>query len=124
MGTPAERREVASETWLYYPSQPYGRKVFVARVAGDKLIAVEQRLTEEYVGKLVRDRSRSDDVLALFGRPYERMSSPRMDRETWTWHMRRYTNKPATLNVQLSPDGVVREYYILDEDYAADRMRN
>lgn len=124
LGAPAERREVAGESWLYYPSQPYGRKVFVARVAADKLIALEQRLTEEYVGKLVRDRSRSDDVLALFGRPYERMSSARMDRETWTWHMRRYTNRAAGLHVQLSPDGVVREYYVIDEDDKGDRSRN
>jgi hypothetical protein len=123
MGAPAERREVAGETWLYYPSQPYGRRLLVARLSADKLVAVEQRLTEEYVGKLVRDKSRSDDVLALFGQPYERMSSERMNRETWSWHMRRYTNRPAGFHVQLSPDGVVREYYVIDED-DRDRMRN
>ena len=85
---------------------------------------MEQRLTEEYVGKLVRDQSRSEDVLALFGQPYERMSSQRMDRETWTWHMKRYTNRSAGLHVQLSPDGVVREYYVIDEDDKGDRMKN
>ena len=121
---PAERREVAGETWLYYPSQPYGRKVFVARVASDKLVAVEQRLTEEYVGKLVRDQSRREDVLALFGQPYERMSSARMARETWSWHMKRYSNRPAGLHVQLSPDGVVREYYVIDEDDKGERVKN
>ena len=126
MGAPAEKRQVANgETWYFYPRQPYGRMTFVARIAPDgRLIALEQRLTEEYVGKLVRDRSRSDDVLALFGRPYERMSSARMDRETWTWHMRRYTNRAAGLHVQLSPDGVVREYYMIDEDDKGDRTRN
>jgi SmpA / OmlA family len=124
MGAPAERRQVSGETWLYYPSQPYGRKVVVARFAADKLVAVEQRLTEDYVGKLVRDQSRSDDVLALFGQPYQRMSSQRMNRETWSWHMRRYTNRAAGFHVQLSPDGVVREYYVIDEDDKGDRTRN
>ena len=124
MGTPAERREIAGESWLYYPSQPYGRKVLVARLSSDKLVAVEQRLTENYIGKLVRDQSRREDVLALFGQPYERMSSARMERETWSWHMRRYSNRPAGLHVQMSPDGVVREYYVIDEDDKGDRMRN
>ena len=47
MGAPAERRQVGGETWLYYPDQPFGRKVLVARLAADKLIGVEQRLTDE-----------------------------------------------------------------------------
>jgi hypothetical protein len=124
LGKPAERRQVGGETWLYYPSQPEGRKVLVARLAADKLVAVEQRLTEEYVGKLVRDQSRREDVLDLFGQPYQRMNSPRMQRETWTWHMRRYTNRDAGLHVQMSPDGVVREYYVLDEDDKGERIRD
>jgi hypothetical protein len=124
MGAPAERRQVSGETWLYYPSQPYGRRVLVARLSADKLVAVEQRLTEEYVDKLVRNQSRSEDVLALFGQPYERTSFQRMNREAWTWHMRRYTNRAAGLYVQLSPDGVVREYYMIDEDDKGERPNN
>jgi hypothetical protein len=38
--------------------------------------------------------------------------------------MRRYTNRAAGLHVQLSPDGVVREYYMIDEDDKGDRTRN
>jgi hypothetical protein len=30
--------------------------------------------------------------------------------------MRNFTHRPAGLHVQMSPDGVVREIYILDED--------
>ena len=117
MGTPRERRQVGAESWLYYPSQPYGRKVFVARLGPDgRLIAVEQHLTEDYVAKLVPNQSRREDVLALFGQPYERMKLPYLDREAWTWHMRRFTNRPAGLHVQISPDGVVREVYLIDED--------
>jgi hypothetical protein len=121
LGAPAERRQVGAETWLYYPQQPYGRKVRVARVSSDgKLIAVEQRLSEEYIAKLIPNQSSQDDVLALFGRPYERLNVPRMDRDMWTWYMRQYGTLKATLNVQMSPDGVVREIYVLDDNDTRD----
>ena len=121
LGAPAERRQVGTETWLYYPNQPFGRKVRVARVAPDgKLIAVEQRLSEEYIAKLIPNQSSQEDVLALFGRPYERLNVPRMERDMWTWHMRQYGTLKATLNVQMSPDGVVREVYVLDDNDTRD----
>jgi hypothetical protein len=118
LGQPAEvRTRNDGETWLYYPQQPYGRKVRVARVSSDgKLIAVEQRLSEEYIAKLIPNQSSQEDVLALFGRPYERLNVPRMERDMWTWYMRQYATLPATLNVQISPDGVVREIYVLDDN--------
>jgi hypothetical protein len=118
LGQPAEVRPRSDgETWLYYPNQPFGRKVQVARVAPDgKLIAVEQRLSEEYIAKLIPNQTSQEDVLALFGRPYERLNVPRMERDMWTWYMRQYGTLPATLNVQMSPDGVVREIYVLDDN--------
>ena len=125
LGHPAEQRaRTDGETWLYYPQQPYGRKVRVARVAADgKLIAVEQRLSEEYIAKLIPNQSSRDDVLALFGQPYERLNVPRMERDTWTWYMRQYATLPATLNVQMSPDGVVREIYVLDDNSKNDSKK-
>ncbi|HEY7240339.1 MAG TPA: hypothetical protein VH600_14290 [Burkholderiales bacterium] len=122
LGAPQEvRTRSDGETWLYYPQQPYGRKVRVARVAPDgKLIAVEQRLSEEYIAKLIPNQSNRDDVLALFGRPYERLNVPRMERDMWTWYMRQYGTLKATLNVQMSPDGVVREIYVLDDNDTRD----
>ncbi|HEY1289173.1 MAG TPA: hypothetical protein VGF58_12660 [Burkholderiales bacterium] len=125
LGAPAERRQVGGETWLYYPQQPYGRKVRVARVGGDgKLIAVEQRLSEEYIAKLIPNQSSREDVLALFGRPYERLNVPRMERDMWTWYMRQYGTLPATLNVQMSPDGLVREIYVLDDNNKNESKKN
>ena len=123
MGRAAEKRaRPDGETWLYYPDQPFGRKMFVARVARDgKLVAVEQRLSEEYVGKLVPNQSRKDDVRDLLGPPYETLTIPRMQRETWSWHMRRYGDLPAGLHVQMSPDGIVREIYLLDETRSNDK---
>ena len=123
MGAPAERRQVGGETWLYYPDQPFGRKVLVARLAADKLIGVEQRLTDENISKLVPNRSRSEDVLALFGQPYKRFKFPLMERESWSWHMERLANLPAGLHVQMSPDGVVREIVVLDETNDDERTR-
>ena len=121
LGAPTERRQLGAESWLYYPKQPFGRKVLVARIAPDgKLIALEQRLSEEYIAKLIPNRSSREDVLALFGQPYERLNVPRMERDMWTWYMRQYGILKATLNVQMSPDGVVREVYVLDDNDTRD----
>lgn len=118
MGAAAERRQVANETWYYYPRQPFGRKTFVARVGTDgRLIAVEQRLTDENVAKVIPNTTRGEQVRDLFGPPYMATQFPRMQRDVWTWHMRHFGDPgiPVSLNVQLSPDGVVREVYLLDD---------
>ena len=125
MGRAAEQRVKSDgETWLYYPKQPFPRKVYVARLAPDgKLVALEQRLSEEYIAKLIPNHSRKEDVRDLFGSPYESLTFPRMARETWSWHMRQFANLPAGLHVQMSPDGVVREVYILDEQKGGNKKR-
>jgi len=119
MGAPVERRQAANgETWLYYPRQPFGRKTFVARLGADgRLMAIEQRLTDENVALLVPNATRAEQVRELCGPPDTSMQVARMDRSIWTWHMRRFGDPgiPVSLNVQMSPDGVVREVYILDE---------
>jgi len=119
MGTPVEDRKVAGgETWHYYPRQPFGRKVFVARYTPDgRLVAIEQRLTDENVARIVPNTTRSEQVRELFGPPYSSGHYARLDRNIWTWHMRRFGDPgiPVALNVQMSPDGVVREVYIIDE---------
>lgn len=121
-GPAATRVMPNGETWRYFPNQPFGRKVMVERVAPDgKVVAVEQRLSEEYIARLVPNSSRKDDVFALFGPPYETSLFPRMDREVWSWHMRQFGVMPAGLHVQMSPDGVVREVYVLDENDKGER---
>src|SRR5262245_55561301 len=119
MGTPAEKRAgPGGENWFYYPRQPYGRKTFVARIAPDgRLIALEQRLTDENVAKIIPNTTSADQVRDLFGPPYQAQRFERMERDIWTWHMRRYGDPgiPVALNVQMSMDGVVREVYIIDE---------
>ena len=118
MGAPAERRRVGAETWLYYPRQPFGRKTFVARVAADgRLVALEQRLTDENVARIQVQSTRREDVRDLLGPPYSVASFPRMEREIWQYYMRHFGDPgvPVTLYVQFSPDGVAREVYLLDE---------
>jgi hypothetical protein len=125
MGRPAETRKIPNgETWYYYPRQPFGRQVFVARIAPDgKLIGVEPRLTEENVKKIVPNKTRAEEMRELFGPPYEGMRNARMGREIWTWYMRRFGDPgiPAQLVIQLSSDGIVREVYLLDD---SDRERD
>lgn len=119
MGAPAERRAgPGGETWFYYPRQPYGRKSFVARIAPDgRLVALEQRLTDENVVKIIPNTTRAEQVRDLFGPPYQAGRYARLERDIWTWHMRRFGDPgiPVALNIQMSLDGVVREVYIIDE---------
>jgi hypothetical protein len=119
MGRAADKRAgPGGETWLYYPRQPYGRKMFVARVAPDgKLIALEQRLTDENVAKIVPNTARANDVRDLLGPPYLVTKFPRLDREVWQYHMRHFGDPgiPVALYVQFSPDGIAREVYLIDE---------
>jgi len=118
MGAPADKRQVAGETWYFYPRQPYGRVMYVARVGGDgRLVALEQRLTDATVAKIVPNSTRAEEVRDLLGPPWTAVQFPRMERDTWTWWMRHYGDPgvPVELVVQMSPDGVVREVYMLQQ---------
>ena len=95
-----------------------------ARVASDgRLVALEQRLTDENVARISAQTTRRDDVRDLLGPPYTVSSFPRMERETWSWYMKRFGVLPVTLNVQMSADGVVREIYVLDDYNKGSRKR-
>jgi hypothetical protein len=121
MGAPAEKRQVTGETWYFYPRQPYGRVTYVARVAADgRLVALEQRLTDANVAKIVPNTTRAQDVRDLLGPPWTAVRHGSLDRDIWTWWMRRYGDPgvPGELVVQMSPDGVVREVYFLQEGTA------
>lgn len=119
MGPAAERRTVSGgETWLYYPRQPYGRKTFVARMAPDgRLVALEQRLTDENFAKITPQSTRGEDVRTLLGPPYMVTRFPRLERDVWQYHVRHFGDPgvPMVLYVQFSPDGLAREVYLIDE---------
>jgi outer membrane protein assembly factor BamE (lipoprotein component of BamABCDE complex) len=118
MGAPVEKRQVGAETWYYYPRQPYGRQTFVARFTPDgRLVAVEPRLNPETIAKIVPNTTRSEQVRDLLGPPWQSTQFARLDRTVWTWSVNRWDKPgfPAQLHVQMSPDGVVREAYMLEE---------
>jgi hypothetical protein len=118
MGAPAEKRQVGSETWYYYPRQPYGRQTFVARLTPEgRLVAVEPRLNPETFAKIVPNTTRREQVRDLLGPPWQSTRNARLDRDVWTWSIYRWGTPGfhALLHVQMSPDGVVREVYILEE---------
>jgi hypothetical protein len=123
MGTPAEKRQIGAETWYFYSRQPYGRVTYVARVGPDgRLVGLEQRLTDANVAKIVPNTTRAQDVRDLLGPPWTAVQYAQLDRNVWTWWMRRYGDPgvPGELVVQMSPDGVVREVYFLQQG-SADR---
>jgi len=118
MGAPAEKRQVGAETWYFYSRQPYGRVMYVARVAPDgRLVSLEQRLNDATVAKIVPNSTRAQEVRDLLGPPYTAVQFPRLERDIWTWWMRHYGDPgiPVELVVQMSPDGVVREVYMLQQ---------
>jgi hypothetical protein len=116
MGPAAERREFAGgESALYFPRQPYGRQTFVARIGPDgRLLAIEQRLTEQNIALIVPGTSDAEDVRDLFGPPYQTNVFANQQRETWTYKM--YQGQfQKELYVQMSPDRIVREVMLVDE---------
>ena len=117
MGTPAETRKVRGETLLYYPRQPFGGVTFVARIGPDnRLIGIEQRLTDDNVAKIVPNVTTGDEVRDLLGPPWQTSHYGLSSRTVWTWYMHEFgdASLPLELDVQMSPDGVVREVDKLD----------
>ncbi len=117
-GPAAERRtHPDGETVYYYPQLPWGHVTYAARIgADDRLIAFEQRLTEENIAKVVRGQTSAAEVRDLLGPPYQPMRVERMNRDIWTYPMRipGYPT-PKWFLVQISLDGIVRETYLIDD---------
>lgn len=117
MGRPAEVQKTANgETVLWYPA-PVAKLSYAARVAPDgRLIAVEQRMTERNIAMIQLNRSTRAEVRELLGPPWQVTHYSRMEREVWTYPV---YNRPMhkELYVQFSPDGVVREsWLVVDPD--------
>ena len=119
MGQPADKRlGPGDETVYWYPQLPYGRASYAARIAPDgHLIALEQRLTEANIGKVVRGKSTANEVLDLLGPPYQPIVYPRLEREVFTYPMRvAGAVYPKWFVVQMSlGDRVVREAFLMDD---------
>ncbi|MBE0624437.1 MAG: hypothetical protein IH606_06465 [Burkholderiales bacterium] len=120
MGKPAERVEKpGGGSVLYYPRGPAGRETYAVLIGADgKVQAVEQRLTDGNIAKLVLGTTTAREVRELFGPPAHTAQLPRREREVWEYPMDT-TAMPYVLYVQLSSDGIVREVFKI-KDYAAE----
>jgi hypothetical protein len=115
MGPAVDKRVHGNETWVYYPRQPYGLRNYVARIGADgRLIAIEQRLTDDNVAKIVRGKTQRAEVEELLGPPYKVWHFPRMPRDILEYRMVTSAagSIPQGLYVQATPDGVVREVFM------------
>jgi hypothetical protein len=112
MGVPADKRAgPGGETVLWYPRLPYGRVSYAARIGkDDKLIAIEQRLTREYLAKLKPGVSREEDVRDVLGPPQKIDWFERGQVNAWSYNAKDI--EPQIIVVELSKDGVVRKAYM------------
>ena len=118
LGKPAEIRPGPNgETVHYFPQLPYGRVTYAKRYDADgKLIATEQRLTEENTARVVKGKSRMNEVRDLLGPPWQPVRQERTKRDVWTYPMRVNGDpNPKWFVVEMSYDGVVREAFLMDD---------
>jgi hypothetical protein len=119
MGKPAERVETpGGGSVLYYPRGPAGRETYAVSIGADgKVRAVEQRLTDANIARLVPGTTTAREVRELFGPPPTTQRLPRLQRDVWEYPMDNGA-MPRLLLVQFSPDGIVREVFNMI-DFAA-----
>jgi hypothetical protein len=118
MGPAADKRPApGGETVYYYPRLPWGYATYAARIAPDgRLVAIEQRLTEENTEQLKVGATRAEQVRDLLGPPFEPMHQRLSGKDLWTYPMRipGYPT-PRWFLVQISPEGVLTEKYFIDD---------
>jgi hypothetical protein len=120
MGKPAERVEKpGGGSVLYYPRGPMGRETYAVVLGADgKVQAVEQRLTDANIAKLVLGTTTAREVREIFGPPPTTTRLPRLQRDVWEYPMDPIS-MPYLLLVQFSDDGIVREVFKM-KDYSAE----
>jgi hypothetical protein len=117
MGAPAEKDAVGTDMVYWYPQFPWGHASYAARIGADgRLVAFEQRLTEDNIAKIVRGQSTANEVHELLGPAWRPEHYERLQRDIWTYPMRVAGRPlPQWFLVQLSRDGIVRETYLMDD---------
>jgi hypothetical protein len=116
MGKPAEvLSQPDGSRVLYYPRGPGGLDSFAVLLGADgKLQAIEQRLTDENLAKIVAGTTTAPQVRALLGPSTTKSRMPRQARDVWEYRMGDNAT-PYLLWVQFSNDGIVREVIKLPE---------
>lgn len=110
MGKPAETlASAAGERVWFYPHAPAGRDTYAVRFGADgRVVAIEQRLTEENFARLAAGNT-TRQVRELLGPPNRAFRNDRQERVVWEYLYYNAMQIPFILYVQASDDGVVRE---------------
>ena len=110
MGPPATRvAKPDGSSVLYYPRGPAGRDSYAVLLGSNgRLQAVEQRLTDANLAKIVPGSSTAAQVRELLGPQPTTSSLTRLQRDVWEYRMGDGST-PYILWVQFSADGIVRE---------------
>lgn len=113
MGAPGDTRvEPNGDRVWEYPTGPEGHLTHMVRIGSDgKVKEVSQLLSEEQLGKVVPGQMTRSDVRKLLGRP----SFDHQYRvgQTWSWRYYRGDIQPGWLVVTFSPDGTVKDKYVV-----------
>ena len=112
MGRPAARvMKPDGGSVLYYPRGPGGRHSYAVLLGPDgRLQAIEQRLTDANIAKILLGTTTAREVRELLGPPPTISNLPRLERDVWEYKMGDNT-LPFVLWVQFSADGIVREVF-------------
>lgn len=110
MGQPAERLAKADGgSVLYYPRGPAGRDSYAVLLGSDgRLQAIEQRLTDANLAKIMPGSTTARQVRELLGPQPTSSYLTRQARDVWEYKMGDGST-PYILWVQFSGDGIVRE---------------
>lgn len=114
LGPPQEVRTAPNgEKVLWYPRLIEHGASFAARIAPDgKLIAIEQRLTEENIAKLSAGAP-AGAVRDLLGPPWRQYALLPQNAETWEYLLAGF-NRRRTLYVRFFPDHLLQDLYVLE----------
>ena len=115
MGPPSEQVAAANgdRIW-YYPRQPTGLQTFAVRISPDGVMReIDQRLTEQNLGKLVPGVTTAKETRELLGPPWRTSHNFMRDRDVWDYRMYNDARAEHNLSVQFSADGLVREVMLL-----------
>lgn len=116
MGAPTLVQEAAGgERVLWYSMLPLGRASYAVRIGpDDRVIAVEQRLSPEFIQKVIPRQTTAEEALAILGPPWRTSALPRKSREVWEYPIDTYFGE-HTLFVEISTDRVVQERYEIND---------
>ena len=119
--TDEQRSPDGSRIW-WYVRGPQGFHTYKVRIGADeKVIAIEQVLTEANFRNIVADQSTQAAVQALLGRPREKMAFAMRAEEVWTWRYQDGTfNKYLHVHFTTAGEkpGLVTKYVLEQESTA------